>query len=72
VASTPAAAGSDETTRLIHRMLQLRGLTSDEASRLTAFLFGLPTTDLGWSLQQLNRLLFLRRLREGGAFDQVV
>jgi hypothetical protein len=53
-------------------MLQLRGLTSDEASRLTAFLFGLPTTDLGWSLQQLNRLLFLRRLREGGAFDQVV
>jgi len=56
-------------SRVIYRDLEVRGLTSDEAARLTAFLHGLPTTDLGWSLQQLNRLLFLRRLREAGAFD---
>jgi hypothetical protein len=51
-------------------MLEARGLTADEATRLTAFVFGLPATDLRWSLQQLDRLLFLRRLRQRGAFDQ--
>lgn len=57
------------TTQSTYRMLQLRGLTAAEAASLTAFMFGLPTTDLRWSLKQLNQLLFLRRLRQTGAFD---
>ena len=61
--------GSDAKARVICRLLELRGLSSEEAARLTAYLYGFPTTDLRWSLQQLNRLLFLRRLREAGAFD---
>jgi hypothetical protein len=46
----------------------MRGLTPPEASSLTAFLCGLPTTDLNWSLKQVNQLLFLRRMRQLGRF----
>ena len=68
----PAAevsAPSEGRTLVTCRELEIRGLTSNEATRLTAYLCGLPTTDLGWSLKQLNRLLFLRRLREAGTFE---
>jgi hypothetical protein len=47
----------------------MKGMTPDEASNLTAFLFGLPTADLRWTLNQLNQLLFLRSLRNTGRFD---
>ena len=70
IQGSPGSAGSPAKAKVICRLLELRGLTSDEATRLTAFLHGLPTSDLGWSLPQLNRLLFLRRLREAGAFDR--
>ena len=56
-------------TRSVYRLLQMKGMTPAEAASLTAFLCGLPTTDLHWSLKQLNQLLFLRRLRQIGAFD---
>jgi len=56
------------TIRSVDRMLQMKGLTPAEAASLTAFLCGLPTTDLRWSLKQLNQLLFLRRLRQTGRF----
>jgi hypothetical protein len=46
----------------------MKGLTQAEASSLTAFICGLPTTDLRWSLKQVNELLFLRRMRELGRF----
>ena len=46
----------------------MKGLTPDEAASLTAFLYGLPTTDLRWTLPQLNQLLFLRQLRQIGRF----
>jgi hypothetical protein len=46
----------------------MKGLTQAEASSLTAFICGLPTTDLRWSLKQVNELLFLRRMRELGQF----
>ena len=65
--STPGRPGSNAKARVICRFLEVRGLSSDEAARLTAFLHGLPTSDLGWSPAQLNRLLFLRQLREAGA-----
>jgi hypothetical protein len=62
-AATPAPA-----TRAVYRLLLMKGLTPAEASSLTAFMCGLPTTDLHWSLQQVNQLLFLRRMRQIGRF----
>ena len=48
--------------RVTFRLLESQGLTPVEATRLTAFLCGLPTADLSWSLPQINQLVFLRRL----------
>jgi hypothetical protein len=47
----------------------MKGLAPAEAASLTAFICGLPSTDLHWSLDQLNQLLFLRRMRQTGRFD---
>ena len=55
-------------TRSVYRLLIMQGLTQAEASSLTAFICGMPTTDLRWSLKQVNELLFLRRMRELGRF----
>ena len=49
-------------------LLQLKGLTPGEAASLTAFMCGLPTTDLRWSPGQINQLLFLQRLYQLGHF----
>ena len=64
-ATTPAPA-----TRAVYRLLLMKGLTPAEASSLTAFICGLPTSDLHWSLQQVNQLLFLRRMRQIGRFGE--
>jgi hypothetical protein len=50
------------------RLLRLKGLTTDEAASLTAFMCGLPTTQLRWSLRQINEMLFLQRLYQLGRF----
>ena len=50
------------------RLMQLEGLTSGEAASLTAFMCGLPTSDLRWSLRQINEMLFLQRLYQLGRF----
>lgn len=52
------------------RLLQMKGMSPDEAANLTAFLYGLPTTNLHWSVTQLNKLLFLRSMRQAGRFGQ--
>ena len=65
---TQASASPIPPTRAVYRLLLMRGLTPPEASSLTAFLCGLPTTDLKWSLKQVNQLLFLRRMRQLGRF----
>ena len=46
----------------------MKGMTPDEAANLTAFLYGLPTVDLHWTVPQLNKLLFLRQMRQTGRF----
>ena len=56
--------------RTVSRLLQMRGMSPDEAANLTAFLYGLPTADLRWSLPQLNQLLFLRQMRQSGRFGR--
>ncbi|MDO8485759.1 MAG: hypothetical protein Q7S35_12535 [Candidatus Limnocylindrales bacterium] len=64
-APTPAPTPAP---RAVWRLLQMKGMTPDEAASLTAFLYGLPTTDLRWTLPQLNQLLFLQRLHQIGRF----
>src|SRR5437764_1485542 len=49
-------------TRRTVRLLTLRGLAPAEATNLTAYLCGIPVTDRGWNLREINRLLFLREL----------
>ena len=63
IPATPTPA-----TRAVYRLLLMKGLSPAEASSLTAFICGLPTSDLHWSLEQVNQLLFLRRMRQLGRF----
>ncbi len=63
----------DLATQTTYRRLMLRGLASEQAANLTAFLCGIPIADQRWGLLEVNRLLFLRQLsragRIGGAGD---
>lgn len=72
-AASTGGSGSDVTTstptpRAVWWHLQLKGMTPDEAASLMAFVHGLPTSDLHWTLLQLNQLLFLQRMRQLGRF----
>ena len=80
MASTPSAIGSDpiqdyETARrsievaVTARRLQLGGLSTTEASNLTARLAGLAPAQTGWSLRQVEHLLFLRSIVETGRLE---
>jgi hypothetical protein len=64
------AASSAPATRSLYRLLQMKGMTSAEAASLTAFLCGLPTSDLNWSLKQVNQMLFLRQMQQAGRFGR--
>ena len=46
--------------------LQLCGLSVTEASNLTAHLNGLPAVDSGWTVRQIEHLVFLRSILETG------
>ena len=48
------------------RGLQMSGLTLVEASNLTARLAGLAPVRSGWTLRQIDHLLFLRSIVETG------
>jgi len=65
LATTPPAT---PPPMAVWRLLQMKGMTPDEAANLTAFLYGLPTADLRWTIPQLNQLLFLRQMRKSGRF----
>src|SRR6266508_4523046 len=68
-AATPPVAPTP-TPRAVSRLLQMKGMTPDEAANLTAFLYGLPTADLRWTVPELNQLLFLRDIRKSGRFGR--
>ena len=51
------------------RRLALGGLTVGEASDLTAHLVGLPHVRTGWSIRQVEHLLFLRSIIESGRLE---
>jgi len=62
------SALSAPQTRATYRLLLLKGLAPDEAANLTAFLCGIHIGSQRWRLAEINRLLFLRELSEGGRF----
>ena len=45
-------------------------MAPDEAANLTAFVSGIPVTNLHWSLRQVNQLLFLRKMAHTGRFGK--
>lgn len=48
------------------RRLQLCGLSTAEAANLTAHLSGLAVAESGWTVHQIEHLLFLRSIVESG------
>jgi hypothetical protein len=77
--TTPTTAGESiadhETARrsfevaVTARRLQLGGFTLTEASNLTARMAGLPPVRTGWSVRQVEHLLFLRSIVETGRLE---
>jgi hypothetical protein len=59
-------ARRDVEVKVVARRLQQGGLTSGEASNLTAHLVGLAPAKTGWNLRQVEHLLFLRSIVESG------
>lgn len=55
-------AGTSGTHRASRHLLQTRGFSEVEASRLVAYLAGLRPAGHGWTLRELDRLLFFRWL----------
>lgn len=59
-------ARRDLAVAVTAKRLQRGGLSAGEASNLTAHLVGLPPARSGWSLRQIEHLLFLRTIVESG------
>jgi hypothetical protein len=66
--SPTTAPPTAQTTRATYRHLLLKGMEPEEAANLTAFIAGIPVGEGHWTLQQINKLLFLRRMAETGRF----
>jgi hypothetical protein len=50
------------TIRRTYRRLRMVGLSDAEAGNLTARLNGLAIVEKGWTVQEIERLLFIRAL----------
>jgi hypothetical protein len=67
-APVPDRISTAPQTRATYRLLLQKGLAPDEAANLTAWLFGIRIGSQRWRLIEVNRLLFLRELSQGGRF----
>jgi hypothetical protein len=67
-AAVPERISTEPQTRATYRLLLLKGLAPDEAANLVAWLFGIRIGSQRWRLIEVNRLLFLRELSQGGRF----
>jgi hypothetical protein len=64
---TPSKAPREQrTVRSTYQRLRMAGLSAAEAGNLTAHLNGLHVADHGWTLQEIERLLFIRALVDLG------
>jgi hypothetical protein len=62
----PSPAREQRTVRSTYQRLRMVGLSATEAGNLTAHLHGLHVAEHGWTLQEIERLLFIRALVELG------
>ena len=71
--STPQPSGPTETPaesiRAAYRGLRAIGLSESEAANLSAHLAGLAHASRGWSLREVERLLFIRSLVDQGRIE---
>jgi len=58
--------GEHRTVRSTYQRLRLAGLSASEAGNLTAHLNGLHVAEQGWSVSEIERVLFLRALVDLG------
>lgn len=68
--TTPASPETRQAlpTRATYRTLLLKGMAPEEAANLTAYMAGIPIGESHWTLNQVNKLLFLRQMRRTGRF----
>jgi hypothetical protein len=60
--NTGTDAGAPLAPGAMYRLLTGQGFRSAEASNLTAYLHGLAPVLGGWSINEIERLLFVRHL----------
>jgi hypothetical protein len=58
-------------TREAYRLLLAGGFDGADAAMLIGYVVGLPECDTRWSLEQINRLLFLRDLYSNTEWGEV-
>lgn len=63
-----ATSPADFPARSIYRALLVRGLEPSEAANLTAYLAGLPSANVRWSIPEVEAIL--RRRAEAASRDE--
>ena len=61
-----APVPEQRTARSTYHRLRMAGLTAAEAGNLTAHLSGLHVAEQGWTLKEIERVLFVRALVDRG------
>ena len=56
------------TTYDVYIQLLDQGMSGGEAGNLTAFAVGIQPTEPSWTVEEINRLLFLREIDRRGGF----
>jgi hypothetical protein len=65
-ASRPSEPALGPSAAATYRRLRFLGLSSREAANLTGHLHGLPPVPAGWSIEEVERLLFVGELARLG------
>ena len=69
-ATTEEPARSRPSANVIYRQLTVRGWGAREAGNLIAHLKGLGPARFGWTVREIDHLLFLRRMLESGRLSR--
>jgi hypothetical protein len=69
-ATTEEPARSRPSPELIYRRLTIGGWGPREAGNLIAQLEGLRPSRFGWTVREIDHLLFLRRMLESGRLSR--
>lgn len=66
LATTRAPTRTEASAGTTYRRLRMAGLDATQAGNLTAHLAGLRGTPRGWTVHEIESLLFVRSLVESG------